>query len=184
MQMKLIVAVLLITLVGAMDLRAYSYSQSDRMRIEEADRRGGDEGRRVREKIQQEHLDTWVFLNKMRKKNAIFYVTEDGTLDVMRERPRAHPQDPYAGMTALERDAAKRRAESAARSRDYQRRMAEEAARVSYAISAKGKLDRSVARLRETLEKMERDKVRRAQREIKRLKKMSRQLGIELDLKE
>lgn len=39
-------------------------------------------------------------------------------------------------------------------------------------------------RLRETLEKMERDKVRRAQREIKRLEKMARQLGIELDLKE
>ena len=72
-------AVLLITLVGAMDLRAYPYSQSDRMRIEEADRRGGDEGRRVRAKIQQEHLDTWVFLNKMRKKNAVFYVTENGT---------------------------------------------------------------------------------------------------------
>lgn len=38
--------------------------------------------------------------------------------------------------------------------------------------------------LREMHEKMERDKVRRAQREIKRLKKLSRQLGIELDFKE
>ena len=37
-------------------------------------------------------------------------------------------------------------------------------------------------RLRETFEKMERDKVRRAQREIKNLQKMARQ--IKLDLKE
>lgn len=43
---------------------------------------------------------------------------------------------------------------------------------------------RGIEESRETLEKMERDKVRRAQMEIKRLKKMSRQLGIELDLKE
>lgn len=167
-----------------MDLRAYTYTTEERIRIEEADLLGGDEGLRVREEIYVEHLRQEEFRNKMRKKKAVFYVTENGTLDVMRERPRAHPQDPYAGMTALERDAAKRRAESAARSRDYQRRMAEEAARVSYAISAKGKLDRSAARLRETLEKMERDKVRRAQREIKKLQKMSRQLGIELELKE
>lgn len=182
MQVKVIVVVVA-AFAGAIDLWSYPYSEDEQIKIREAEREGGTwERERVREKIDYEHFKAQILRKRMGKKNAVFFATADGTLVEAQQRVvRRPPQDPFSGMTALERDAAQRRANSAARSRDYQRRMAEEAARVSYAISGKGKAARAAARLRETLEKIERDELRRKQREMKKLMEAARRYGIDLN---